>query len=209
MRFYTYKKIINKSSSYLVFIIVALFSAITFAEPILSDLPQKNRIAYFEQAKQAGLTGIAIKTKPVLARPAKEGEIITTTIKDEGIETVSAPANIGDWVVQNICSETGNEEILVKKEKFIQRYKHVDINKLEVPIINNGYHPYIPKGVEMNYFIIPKSSSPFVMQAPWGELQRFQAGDAVVQSVTDSEDIYRIQKDAFNCTYTILKKANL
>lgn len=209
MRFYTYKKIVKIASTYLLFKIMVLFPVITFADPILSELPQKDRIVYFEQAKQSDLTGIAIKTKPVLARPAKEGEIITTTIKGEGIETISAPANIGDWVVQNICPETGNEEILVKKDKFIQRYEQADVNKVDVSISTKEYHSYIPKGVEMNYFIIPKLSSPFVMQAPWGELQRFQAGDAVVQSITDNQDIYRIQKDAFNCTYTILKKANL
>ncbi|MEY2344165.1 hypothetical protein I3679_008520 [Proteus mirabilis] len=32
------------------------------------------------------ITGVAIKTKPVLARPAKEGEVITTYIKGEGLK---------------------------------------------------------------------------------------------------------------------------
>lgn len=175
----------------------------------LSQLPQKERVAYFTQAQQAGITGVAIKTKPVLARPAKEGEIITTIIKGEGIETVSEPAKVGDWVVQNICPETGNEEILVRKAKFVQRYNIAENSEINVGSYPSDYQPFTPKGIEMNYFIVPESTPPFVMKAPWGELQRFQSGDAVVQSTTDSQDIYRIQKAAFECTYTLLKPAKL
>ncbi|MBI6527828.1 hypothetical protein JEP40_01630 [Proteus vulgaris] len=175
----------------------------------LSQLPKKERVAYFTQAQQAGITGVAIKTKPVLARPAKEGEIITTIIKGEGVETVSEPAKVGDWVVQNICPETGNEEILVRKAKFAQRYNTVEKNEINLVSYPNDYQPFIPKGIEMNYFIVPVSTPAFAMKAPWGELQRFQPGDAVVQSTTDSQDIYRIQKAAFKCTYTILKPAKL
>ncbi|OAT46532.1 hypothetical protein M997_2013 [Proteus hauseri ATCC 700826] len=173
----------------------------------LSILPQKERVEYFAQAQQTGITGLAIKTKPVLARQAQEGEVITTVIKGEGVETISAPAKQGDWVVQNICPETGNEEILVRKEKFAQRYNAVEQSKAKINSNTNQYQPFIPKGVEMNYFIVPDSTPAFVMKAPWGELQRFQSGDAVVQSTTDSQDIYRIQKSAFECTYTIIKKA--
>ncbi|QAV24737.1 hypothetical protein [Proteus hauseri] len=173
----------------------------------LSILPQKDRVEYFTQAQQTGITGLAIKTKPVLARLAQEGEVITTVIKGEGVETISAPAKQGDWVVQNICPETGNEEILVRKEKFAQRYNAVEQSEAKINSNTNQYQPFIPKGVEMNYFIVPDSTPAFVMKAPWGELQRFQSGDAVVQSTTDSQDIYRIQKSAFECTYTIIKKA--
>ncbi|MEX6295061.1 hypothetical protein [Proteus mirabilis] len=154
------------------------------------------------------ITGVAIKTKPVLARPAKEGEVITTYIKGEGVETISEPAKAGDWVVQNICPATGNEEILVRKDKFAQRYNLADADKAKsITPIRQGYQVFIPKGIEMNYFIVPKQTAEFAMEAPWGELQRFQAGDAVVQSTTDKQDIYRIQQAAFKCTYTILKTA--
>ena len=202
----TYKK--NRTKPLLIGL--TLIPSFVFAND-LSQLPQKERVAYFTQAQQAGITGVAIKTKPVLARPAKEGEIITTIIKGEGVETVSEPAKEGDWVVQNICPETGNEEILVRKNKFIQRYSETDKNKIKINITSypDNYQPFIPKGIEMNYFIVPESTPAFAMKAPWGELQRFQSGDAVVQSTTDSQDVYRIQKAAFECTYTILKPAKL
>lgn len=190
----------------LLLLTTVLLPIISFAND-LSILPQKERVEYFAQAQQTGITGLAIKTKPVLARQAQEGEVITTVIKDEGVETISAPAKQGDWVVQNICPETGNEEILVRKEKFAQRYNTVEQSEVKINSNTNQYQPFIPKGVEMNYFIVPDSTPNFVMKAPWGELQRFQSGDAVVQSTTDSQDIYRIQKSAFECTYTIIKKA--
>lgn len=200
----TYKK--NRTK--ILLIGLALIPSFVFAND-LSQLPQKERVAYFTQAQQAGITGVAIKTKPVLARPAKEGEIITTIIKGEGVETVSEPAKAGDWVVQNICPETGNEEILVRKAKFAQRYNTSEKSEINLASYPSDYQPFTPKGIEMNYFIIPDSTPPFAMKAPWGELQRFQSGDAVVQSTKDNQDIYRIQKAAFECTYTILKPAKL
>ncbi|WP_226893999.1 MULTISPECIES: hypothetical protein [Gammaproteobacteria] len=187
---------------------LTLIPSFVFANELL-QLPQQDRISYFTQAQQAGLTGVAIKTKPVLARLAKEGEIITTIIKGEGVETVSEPAKTGDWVVQNICPETGNEEILVREAKFAQRYNRAEQSKINVDSYSSDYQPFTPKGVEMNYFIVPDSTPPFAMKAPWGELQRFQSGDAVVQSTTDKQDIYRIQKAAFECTYTVLKPAKI
>ncbi|WPC97424.1 hypothetical protein [Proteus terrae] len=200
----TYKK--NRTK--ILLIGLALIPSFVFAND-LSQLPQKERVAYFTLAQQAGITGVAIKTKPVLARPAKEGEIITTIIKGEGVETVSEPAKAGDWVVQNICPETGNEEILVRKAKFSQRYNTSEKSEINLASYPSDYQPFTPKGIEMNYFIVPDSTPPFAMKAPWGELQRFQSGDAVVQSTKDNQDIYRIQKAAFECTYTILKPAKL
>ncbi|MCO7050724.1 hypothetical protein NAG84_12795 [Proteus terrae] len=201
-------KTYKKSRTKILLIGLALIPSFVFAND-LSQLPQKERVAYFTQAQQAGITGVAIKTKPVLARPAKESEIITTIIKGEGVETVSEPAKVGDWVVQNICPETGNEEILVRKAKFAQRYNPAEKSEINLASYPSGYQPFTPKGIEMNYFIVPESTPPFAMKAPWGELQRFQSGDAVVQSTKDNQDIYRIQKAAFECTYTILKPAKL
>lgn len=205
---YSNNKTYKNNRTKILLIGLTLIPSFVFAND-LSQLPQKERIAYFTQAQQAGITGVAIKTKPVLARPAQEGEIITTIIKGEGIETVSEPAKVGDWVVKNICPETGNEEILVRKAKFAQRYNTADKSEINLASYPRDYQPFTPKGIEMNYFIVPESTRPFTMKAPWGELQRFQPGDAVVQSTTDNQDIYRIQKAAFECTYTILKPAKL
>lgn len=111
--------------------------------------------------------------------------------------------------MQNICPETGNEEILVKKAKFAQRYNTTEKNEINLVSYPNDYQPFYPKRDRNELFYCAGIYNCFAMKAPWGELQRFQPGDAVVQSTTDNQDIYRIQKAAFECTYTILKPAKL
>src|SRR5262245_48515248 len=66
-------------------------------------------VEYFARAQDARGAGLAHKSKLVDARSAKLGEIIVTTIKGEGKETQSPPAESGDMVVRNRCHETGDE----------------------------------------------------------------------------------------------------
>jgi hypothetical protein len=77
----------------------------------------------FARAIKDQRTGLARKTKPVDVRPARLGEIVATVIAGEGKETQSPPAEPGDMVVRNRCPATDNEEILVKAEKFGERYE--------------------------------------------------------------------------------------
>ena len=77
----------------------------------------------FTRAIQGERTGLARKTKPVDARPARPGEKVVTFIAGEGKETQSPPAESGDVVVRNRCRATGNEEFLVKAAKFSERYE--------------------------------------------------------------------------------------
>jgi hypothetical protein len=76
--------------------------------------------ALFATAEAEGRVGIARKSKPVDARPARPGEVVVTVVKDEGDETRSKPAVDGDWVVRNRCPATGNEEYLVKAETLAE-----------------------------------------------------------------------------------------
>jgi hypothetical protein len=87
-----------------------------------TTLPTKDVVAQFAEAVAQHRVGIAHKTKPVDARPAKPGEIVVTVIKGEAVETRSKPAETGDWVVRNRCPATGNERYLVKAAKFPSRY---------------------------------------------------------------------------------------
>jgi hypothetical protein len=168
----------------------------------LDTLPRKDRIAYFAEAVAAGRTGTARKTMPVDARPAGPGEVVVSIIAGEGVETRSKPASEGDWVVRNRCPETGNEEILVSAEKFPTRYGEA----LSEPDAQ-GYREFQPKGSEMIYTVALPQDGEFAIEAPWGELQRVRPGDAVVQTPQDPQDTYRIQGQAFACTYEILKAA--
>ncbi|MCF2706412.1 hypothetical protein I6E29_03930 [Arcanobacterium haemolyticum] len=167
-----------------------------------SSLPQRDRIEVFAAAVSEGRTGTARKTRPVDARPAQIGEVIVTNIKGDGVETVSEPAEAGDMVVRNRCEATGNEEILVKASKFPQRY-----GEPQGTPDAEGYQEYIPSGVEQKYFVVNESDGEFVMEAPWGELQIYKPGDAVVQNPADESDIYRIYSQSFACTYEVIQAA--
>jgi hypothetical protein len=170
------------------------------AETALSELPIKDRIAVFSEAQAAGKVGTAKKTRPVDARPAKPGEIVTTIIKGEGTETKSKPAQEGDWVVRNRCPETGNEEYLVAAAKFAPRY-----GEAKSSADAEGFSEFVPLGREVNYTIVPASTSEFAIEAPWGETMRVRPGDALVQSFDDAADIYRVEGRSFACTYEVVK----
>lgn len=186
----------HKTLSGLLFLTLPAFSA---PADDLQLLPVQDRSQLFSDAGER--TGIARKTREVLARPAVPGEIVVTIIRGEGEETRSKPSEAGDWVVQNICEATGNEEILVKKMAFTRRYG----NALTLPD-NENRQRFRPQGEPMDYLVITQEE-PFVIIAPWGEKQRVMKGDVLLRSRHDPQDSYRIQKAAFNCTYQVITPA--
>lgn len=165
------------------------------------DVPRKDQIALMDEFKKIDMVGVARKTKDVDARPASPGEIVITYIRGQGVETRSKPAE-GDWVVRNRCEETGNEEILVKKRNFSDRYGE-PLSQADAA----GYRAFKPKGSEMNYFIVTDEIGPFNFRAPWDETMVALPGDAIVQVQTDESDTYRVAAAAFQCTYEIVNPA--
>lgn len=157
-------------------------------------------VAMFNQAKAERHTGFARKTRPVDARPSVPGEVVVTTIKGEGVETLSKPAEAGDMVVRNRCPETGDEEYLVKAAKFPARYATSD-----KPAGSDGWQEFLPQGKEMNFYIIPESQQAFEFEAPWGEQMVARPGDALLQTPGDEKDTYRVAAASFACTYDIVK----
>jgi hypothetical protein len=158
-------------------------------------------VAYFERAYDMRGTGLAHKTKPVDVRPAKPGEVIVTTIKGEGKETQSPPAQLGDMVVRNRCPESGNEEMLVAADSFPRRY--------EGPIgsgTGDGWLPYRPRGTQMRFVVVAEQDGQFSFIAPWGERMVARPGDAILQDPDNPKDTYRIAKAAFACTYEIVRE---
>jgi hypothetical protein len=154
--------------------------------------------AMFAAAERDGRVGIARKTKPVDARPAKPGEVVVSVITGEGKETQSPPAQPGDMVVRNRCPETGNEEILVTAAKFPQRYEGP-------PAAGETWQEYRPRGVEMSYFVVRDADGSFSFMAPWGEPMVARPGDAIVRNPADPADTYRIAAAAFVCTYEVVR----
>jgi hypothetical protein len=144
-------------------------------------------------------TGLARKTNPVDARPARLGEIVVTVIAGEGKETQSPPAERGDMVVRNRCDATGGEEYLVKSPKLAERYE----GPLS-PADGAGWSTYRPRAEEMLYFILRPSEGIFTFQAPWGEAMVARPGDAIVRDSKNPKDTYRVAAAAFACTYEII-----
>ena len=152
--------------------------------------------AFFQKASGLGGEGLARKTKTVDARDATPGEVVVTVIKGEGKETQSPPAKAGDMVVRNRCPESGNEEFLVPASKFVSRY-----DGPTGPAAEGGWRPYRPRGADMRFVMVTEKDGELTFTAPWGETMVARPGDAIVQDAQDPKDTYRVQKDAFTCTY--------
>jgi hypothetical protein len=180
----------------------ALFALTVEAAAMSENPPDLDVHALFATAEAEGRVGIARKTKPVDARPARPGEVIITLIKDEGRETQSKPAAEGDWVVRNRCPATGNEQYLVKAGTFAERYVG--------PLSESdpqGWREFRPTGPQMRFFIVSEAEGAFRFTAPWGEAMRAQPGDAIVRNPAETEDTYRVAASAFECTYEIVTPA--
>ena len=157
-------------------------------------------VAYFQQVLSTRGAGLARKTKPVDVHPAKVGEVIVTMIKWEGKETQSPPAQAGDMVVGNRCSGTGNEQFLVRAASFTRRY--------EGPIgprAVDGWSPYRPRGIQMEFVVVAEEDREFAFIAPWGEEMIARPGDSIVQDPNNTRDTYRVAKESFACTYEIIR----
>ena len=163
-------------------------------------------VDWFAKAASERGAGLARKTKPVDARPARPGEIVVTMIKGEGKETQSPPAAAGDWVVRNRCPQTGNEEILVRAATFAQRY--------DGPIggpsgAAEGWLPWRPRGNPMRFVTVTEGDGSFRFTAPWGETMVARPGDLIVQDPDNAKDTYRVAKAAFACTYEVMNEPRL
>lgn len=182
----------------LIVVLGSLASRSVLAEPL------REVSVIFNVAEREGRVGYAHKVKLVDVRPAGLGEVVTTIIKDEGLETRSPQADEGDMVVRNRCSETGNEEILVRRGEFSKRY--------EGPIGSegaDGWRPYRPQGREMLYFRVRRDDGTFLFKAPWGNEMVARPGDVIVRDPAEPKDTYRIAAAAFACTYEITQSAKL
>jgi hypothetical protein len=155
--------------------------------------------AWFAKAEAERGAGVARKTQPVDARPAKPGEIVVTMIKGQGQETQSPPAATGDWVVRNRCPETGNEQILVRAATFAQRYDG-PIGTADA----QGWLTYRPRGNPMRFVTVADHDGLFRFTAPWGEAMVARPGDLIVQNPDNAKDTYRVAKAAFACTYEVM-----
>lgn len=161
-------------------------------------LPERDVLALMREARAAGRAGIARKVQPVDARPARQGEVVVSTIAGEGKETRSRPAEPGDMVVRSRSPETGNECYLVSATAFAERY--------EGPLgAADGWQVYRPKGKPVRFTILRPVDGSFRFTAPWGEPMIARPGDALVQDPVDHRDMVRVAAKAFAATYEVVE----
>lgn len=143
-------------------------------------------------------TGRARKTRPVDARPARAGEVVVTVIAGEGAETGNT-ARAGDWVVRNRCPATGNEQYIVRADAFPGKYA-----RTELPPDADGWQEFRPLGREMRFAYVRREDGVFSFIAPWGAAMTARPGDVIVRDAARPDDVYRVSRASFDCTYEVI-----
>lgn len=138
------------------------------------------------------------KHKPVEARIAVEGEVITT-VTESGEETTNR-AGTNDVVVQNPTE--AKEQYIVGFEQFKDRYL------VAIPL-GEKRQTYLPKGkvkaieVTREITLFLGLGNQFSIEAPWGSGQYCEEGDFLVSPFPKMNEIYRIGCSEFKETYQI------
>lgn len=127
----------------------------------------------------------ASKFQRINARPAQEGERITT-IASDGVSETTNVAGQGDWVVNNVSNP--DNQWIIDGKTFAKKY---------VPV-NGQQGVYMPKGGPMNAAQI---NEPISFTAPWGETMNIDKGGYILQDPTNPNDIYGISGKDFDNTY--------
>lgn len=127
----------------------------------------------------------ASKFQRINARPAQEGERITT-IASDGVGETRNVAEQGDWVVNNVSNP--DNQWIIDGKTFAKKY---------VPV-NGQQGVYMPKGGPMNAAQI---NEPISFTAPWGERMNIDKGGYILQDPNNPNDIYGISGKDFDSTY--------
>jgi hypothetical protein len=152
------------------------------------ELSRDEVIELFKEALDNSLVKKYKKTSQVLARPAKKGERIVTSVKGEDRTENRAKAN--DFIIKN----PSGEEYIVSEDIFSERYKLIGKNPE-----TSDYKQYQAIGTVWGFQYKGPDSK---IEAPWGEKQIVKNGDMIVSRKKDDfKDIYSVQLDIFKDTY--------
>jgi hypothetical protein len=138
------------------------------------------------------------KFQQILARPAAAGELVVS-ITSSGVETKNTACQ-GDFVVRNLTEAM--EAYIVSGNKFSARYTLVAEE-------GDGWKRYQPRGevfaleIKAEVIGLLGRTSPFEIEAPWGEPQRAELNDFLV-TPPDCSEIYRIARQEFLQTYKLV-----
>lgn len=136
------------------------------------------------------------KVVSMLYRFASEGETILTIVNGK-LETIKKAGN-DEVVLKNLEIGGSAEEYIIKGESFRKRY--IKSNEEESFIINNVTWEKAEAIGEI--FAFKYEGETIKFDAPWGEEMLCENGDYIAHPVDGNDtDYYRIEKEAFNCTY--------
>lgn len=149
---------------------------------------------YIKEAEKLGeYPKNAQKTALVTAREGKVGEEVDTrprVERDGKIYVIGETKGKVKFEGSMIVKNPDGEEYIVKPETFAKKYKASD---------KEGF--YEPIAEPIKYIILNQD---IVFKAPWGEDMYGVKGAAL--NITNLDDIYAIQNEAFNRTYTPFKE---
>lgn len=146
----------------------------------------------YQHSKDAGLVKQAKKTAKVWVRDAHPQEVIETLISGE-LET-SQIAGSDDVVVE--ATTNSREQYIISRELLNKRYLATKRKQIRKGLAWKLYEP-----VGFAYVVEYEGPSATFM-APWNELMIIHKGDYLASTDNDSEFVYRIERSAFEQTYT-------
>ena len=137
-------------------------------------------ISYFLRALDGNEVAYFKKVGEIKANKALVETSVVTTIDGEQ-ETINT-ANVGDYIVTGAAGE----RYVLTADKLESRYKH------------KGGDTYIATG---GCYAVQYEGASFTFKAPWGEDMICNSGDYICSTVTNGDDVYRIEQSVFNKTY--------
>jgi len=128
----------------------------------------------------------------LLARPAKVGEKIETTVN--GVKETQNTAKVNDYVITGIKGE----QYIISKDVLVKRY---DIETIDHPRNEYDYVNITTKPVVIDCSICEEDMT---FTASWGEDMVANTGDFLVYE--DGKLSYRIEREVFLNTYELETK---
>lgn len=154
-------------------------------------VPKDEILAIFEAGTKASYR----KRGSFLARPAAPGETVLTIVAGK-LETLAA-TGWGDVVVMNIEIGSAVERYIVGAEMFAKRYERTGRT-----IYTDGFS-WEMANAKGKVEAFRYEGPPITFEAPWGEDMLMEAGDWLAHATGGRpDDIYRIERKAFEGTYS-------
>ena len=159
----------------------------------MNEVVKETLKQFFAEAEADGRLSVYKKTTKVLYRRPAPGETVITTCGGK-IETIRT-CDGSEVVIQNIEVGSSAETYVVGEKKFLERY-------------DNLKSPHNIGGIRWDMAQAKGTIEAFEwrghtikFKASWGEDMLCTKGDMMGRLPSDHDDIYRLEREAFDLTY--------